>query len=68
MDFWSTHRVAVQIANRTVDMANDLEDLTRHFVPFAVEQEEEGAGNSRNAREVEDDGEETLQWSLKINL
>ena len=49
-------------------MANDLEDLTRHFVPFAVEQEEEGAGNSRNAREVEDDGEETLQWSLKINL
>ena len=60
-DFWSTHRVAIQIANWTADMANDLEDVTRHFVLFAVEQEEEGAGNSRNAKEAEDDVEETLQ-------
>ena len=61
MDFRSTHRVAVQIANRTVDMANDLEDVARHFVPFMVEQEEEGEGNSGNAGEVEDKVEETLQ-------
>ena len=60
-DFRSMHRVAIQIANRTADMANDLEVVARHFVPFAVEQEEEGEGNSGNAGEAEDEVEETLQ-------
>ena len=56
-DLRSTHCIAMQIANQTADVAENVEDLTRHFVPFAVEQEEEGAGNSGNAREAE----ETLQ-------
>ena len=60
-DFRSTHRVAMQIANQTADVANDVEDMTKHFVPFAVEQEGEEAGNSGNTGGVEDDGEETLQ-------
>ena len=60
-DFRSTHRVAVQISNRTVDIANDVEDVARHFVLYAVEQEEEGEGNSGNAGEAEDKVEETLQ-------
>ena len=60
-DFRSMHRVAIQIANRTADMANDLEVVARHFVPFAVEQEEEGEGNSGNTGEAEDEVEETLQ-------
>ena len=59
-DLRSTHRVAVQISNRTADIANDLEDVARHFVPYAVEQEE-GEGNSGNAGEVEGEVEETLQ-------
>ena len=59
-DLRSTHRVAVQISNRTADIVNDLEDVARHFVPYAVEQEE-GEGNSGNAGEVEDEVEETLQ-------
>ena len=59
MDLWSMHRVAVQISNRTADIGNDLEDVARHFIPYAVEQEE-GEGNSGNAREVEDEVEETL--------
>ena len=60
-DFRSTHCVAVQIANRTVDIANDLEDVAKHFIPYMVEQEEEGEGNSGNAGEAEDEVEETLQ-------
>ena len=56
-DFQSMHCVAVQISNRTADIANDLEDVTRYFVPYAVEQEEEGEENSGNAGEAE----ETLQ-------
>ena len=59
-DLRSTHRVAVQISNRTADIANNLEDVARHFVPYAVEQEE-GERNSGNAGEVEDEVEETLQ-------
>ena len=58
-DLRSTHHVTVQICNRTADIANDLEDVARHFIPYAVEQEE-GEGNSGNAREVEDEVEETL--------
>ena len=61
MDFWNTHRVAVQIANQTADVANDVEDLTRHFIPFVVEQEGEEVENSRNTGGVEYDGEEILQ-------
>ena len=49
MDLCSTYHVAMQIANQTADVADN------------VEQEEEEAGNSRNARGAEDDGEETLQ-------
>jgi hypothetical protein len=56
-DLQSMHRIAVQLANQMADIADNMEDLTKHFVPFAVEQEEEGAGNSGNAREAE----ETLQ-------
>ena len=59
-DLRSMHHVVVQISNRTADIANDLEDVARHFVPYTVEQEE-GEGNSGNAREVEDEVEETLQ-------
>ena len=59
-DLRSTHHVAVQIANRTADMSNDMEDLMKHFIPYPEEREEE-AGNSGNAREAEDNGEETLQ-------
>ena len=50
----------MQIANQTVDVANDMEDITKHFVLFVEEQEEE-AGNSRNTGGAENDGEETLQ-------
>jgi hypothetical protein len=60
-DFWNMHRVAVQIANRTADVVNDMEDLTRHFVLFVAEQEGEEAENSGNTRGAEYDGEETLQ-------
>ena len=60
MDFWSTHHIAVQIANQTVDVANDMEDIMKHFVLFVEEQEEE-AGNSRNTGGSKNDGEETLQ-------
>jgi hypothetical protein len=59
-DFRSTHHVAVQITNWTVDVANNVEDMTKHFVPFAEGREEE-AGNSGNTGGAEDDGEETLQ-------
>ena len=55
------HHVAVQVANQTADMEDNMEDMMRHFVLFVVEQEEEGAGNSRNAGRVEDDEVETLQ-------
>ena len=41
MDLQSTHHIAVQIANQTVDVANDVEDMTRHFVPYTEEREEE---------------------------
>ena len=57
----STHCVAMQIANQMADVANDVEDMTKHFVLFMEEWEEEEAGNSENARGVENDGEETLQ-------
>ena len=60
-DFRSMHHVAVQISNRTADIANDVKDVARHFVPYVVEQEEEGEGNSGNAGEAEDEVEETLQ-------
>ena len=60
-DFRNMHRIAVQIANRTADVANDVEDLMRHFVLFVVEQEGEEVGNSGNAGGAENDGEETLQ-------
>ena len=59
-DFLNTHRVTMQIANQTADVANSVEDMTRHFVPYLEEREEE-TGISRNAGEAEDDGEETLQ-------
>ena len=61
IDLWSMHHVAVQVANQTADMEDNMEDMMRHFVLFVVEQEEEGAGNSRNAGRVEDDEVETLQ-------
>ena len=61
MDFRSTQCVAVQITNQMVDVADNMEDLMRHFVLFAAEQEGEEAENSRNARGAEYDGEETLQ-------
>ena len=60
MDLRSTHRIAVQLANQMADIADNMEDLTKHFVPYPEEREEE-AGNSRNTRGAEDDGEETLQ-------
>ena len=59
-DFWNTHCVTMQIANLTVDVVNDMEDLTRHFVPYPEEREEE-AGISGKAGGAEEDGEETLQ-------
>ena len=60
-DFRSTHCVAVQITNQMADVADNVEDLTRHFVLFVVEQEGEEAENSGNAGGAEYDGEETLQ-------
>ena len=59
-DLQSTHCVTVQIANQTADVANDMEDLTRHFIPYPEETEEE-VGISGNAGGAEEDGEETLQ-------
>ena len=59
-DFRSTHHVAMQISNLTGDIADSVEDMARHFVPYPEEREEE-AGNSGNTGEAEDDGEETLQ-------
>ena len=61
MDFWNMHCVAVQITNQMADVADNVEDLTRHFVLFAAEQEGEEAENSGNAGGAEYDGEETLQ-------
>ena len=60
-DFRNTHCVAVQITNQMADVADNVEDLTRHFVLFAAEQEGEEAENSGNAGGAEYDGEETLQ-------
>ena len=60
-DFRSTHRIADQVTNQMVDIADNVEDLTRHFVLFAAEQEGEEAENSGNAGGAEYDGEETLQ-------
>ena len=59
-DFWNTHRVAMQIVNQMVDIADSVENMTRHFIPFPEEKEEE-AGISGNAGGAEEDGEETLQ-------
>ena len=59
-DLRSTHCITVQITNQTADVVNDMEDLTRHFIPFPEEKEEE-AGISWNAGGAEEDGEETLQ-------
>ena len=59
-DFQRTHHIAVQIANQMSDMADNMEDLTKHFVPYPEEREKE-VGISGNTREAEDDGEETLQ-------
>ena len=56
-DLWSTHRIAVQVSNQMGDIADSVEDMARFFVPYQKEE----AGNSRNAREAEDDEEETLQ-------
>ena len=56
-DLRSTHRVVVQVSNQTADIANDVEDMARFFVPYQKEEVE----NSRNARETEDNEEETLQ-------
>ena len=53
----STHRITVQLSNQTRDIADSVEDLTKFFVPYQTEE----AGKSRNAGEVEDDEEETLQ-------
>ena len=33
-DFRRTHCVAVQIANQMSDVADNMEDLTKHFVPY----------------------------------
>ena len=60
MDFQSTHRIANQVTDQTVDIADNMEDLMKHFVPYPEEREEE-AGNSGNTGEAEDDKEETLQ-------
>ena len=60
-DLQSTHHIAVQLANQMADVADNVEDLTRHFVLFAAEQEGEEAENSGNAGGAEYDGEETLQ-------
>ena len=60
MDLWSMHHVAMQIANQTADVVDNMEDLTKHFVPYPEEREEE-VGISGNTRGVEEDGEETLQ-------
>ena len=59
-DFRSTHRIADQVTNQMADIADNMEDLTKHFVPYPEEREEE-VENSGNARGAEDDGEETLQ-------
>ena len=40
-DLRSTHRIAVQIANQAADIADSVEDMTRHFVPYTEEREEE---------------------------
>ena len=56
-DLRSTHRIAVQVSNQMGDIADSVEDMARFFVPYQKEE----AGNSRNAREAEDDEEETLQ-------
>ena len=60
-DFRNMHRIAVQIANRTADVANDVEDLMRHFVLFVVEQEGEEVGNSGNAGGAENDGDSSIE-------
>ena len=59
-DFRSTHRITDQVTNQMADIADNMEDLTKHFVPYPEEREEE-AGNSGNTGGAEDDGEETLQ-------
>ena len=63
-EFWtdlrSTHRITVQVLNHIGDIADSVEDMARYFVPYPEEKKEE-AGNSGNAREAEDDEEETLQ-------
>ena len=59
-DFRNTHCVAVQITNQMADVADNVEDLTKHFIPYPEEREEE-VENSGNAGGAEDDGEETLQ-------
>ena len=33
-DLQSTHHVAVQVSNRTADIADSVEDLARYFVPY----------------------------------
>ena len=60
MDLQSTHSIVVQITNQTVDVVDNVDDMTKHSVPYPEEEKEEG-GISGNAREAEDDGEETLQ-------
>ena len=57
MDLWSTHHVAVQVLNQAGDIADNVEDMAKFFVPYQKEE----AGNSGNAREAEEDEEETLQ-------
>ena len=56
-DLRSMHRVAVQVSNQTGDIADSVEDLAKYFVPYQKEEVE----NSGNAREMEDNEEETLQ-------
>ena len=59
-DLQSTHRIAVQISNQTGDIADNVEDMARYFVPYPEEKGKE-AESSGNTREVENDEDETLQ-------
>ena len=59
-DFRRMHHITVQIANQMSDIADNMEDLTKHFVPYPEEREKE-AGISGNTGGAEYDGKETLQ-------
>ena len=65
-DFQNTHCVAVQITNQMADVADNVEDLTRHFVLFAAEQEGEEAENSRNAGGAKYNGEVEAEPCLEL--